>query len=289
MLTRKQILVLNSKGYDIVFERKGKTYALKSSSLSNWDEEKKKKFRKETGLAFALVEDEWVFYNPNQYKIYNNTLKYISTCKKPEQPINCKNYVSVFGEWVGSFLDLSHWDVSNGESFKSMFYGCRRLQSLNLAGWNVSRGRDFSRMFYNCRCLQSLDLSGWNTSKGEEFESMFYGCERLKSINLAGWDVSDSYLGFMFFGCESLESLDLSKWDTSNCRNFSYMFSGCKSLQSLDLSSWSVDRERNCYYMFSNTGIAAINEKSSDELVELLRQGRWSEVKQGSLRKAKLF
>ena len=292
MLTKEQILVFNSKGYDIAFERKGKTYAIKSSSIDSWNEEKKMKFKQETGLDLALIEDEWIFYNPAQYKICVNALKYISEDKKPEQPINYKSYAYLFIEWEGKSLDLSHWDVSNGNDFMYMFYNCRNLQFLDLSGWDVSSSSNFTRMFFNCEHLQALDLSHWDVSKGKRFESMFYGCERLKSLNLASWDTSASDLSFMFYGCKELKSLNLSGWNTSDS-DLSFMLYGCKSLESLDLSDWKVNANTDCQSMFENSGIAKINYSIKDKLAKLLQQGRWSEVKQGgvqdSLQKAELF
>ena len=102
MLTKEQILALNSKGYDLVFEYKDKIYSIKTDSLSNWSEEKKLKFEQESGLTFSLIDDEWVFYNPALYSIWLGSLQYKGKDEKSEQPINCKNYTYMFQDWEGT-------------------------------------------------------------------------------------------------------------------------------------------------------------------------------------------
>ena len=320
MITKEQRLALNSKGYDLIFEWKGKPYALKSESLPSWDEEKKAKFRQESGLDFTCIGNEWVFYNPEQYVFNFGGLKYVGNSEKPDQPINLTDYAYLFEGWNGSYLNLSHWnvsdcryfnsvfrvcknlqsvdlsnwDVSNSKDFRSMFTFCESLQSLDLSSWSVSNSESFGSMFNGCASLQSLDLSNWDVSNSKDFSSMFSDCKSLQSLNLSGWDVSNSKdFSYMFNGCVSLQSLDLSGWDVSKSESFSSMFSNCKSLQSLDLSNWVTNQNACVLSMFNATGIAEINERLGCELVALLLQGRWSEVKQGSiqgtLQESKLF
>ena len=258
MITKEQQLALNSKGYDLVFEWKNKPYAIKTESLAEWSEEKKERFRQESGLDFTLIDDEWIFFNPEQYGLGFESLRYVGNGGRPDQPINCTNFVRLFYMWDGESLDLSHWDVSQVTQFDQMFQACKNLKSLDLTSWDVGKGEGFNHMFAECVSLKFLDLSGWNISNGKE-------------------------LLYMFAECKSLQSLDLSSWDVSNIKKFFRMFCNCKNLKSLDLSTWNVNNCKDFRYMFENTGIAEINEKSNEELVDLLVEGRWSEVKQGSI------
>ena len=251
MLTEEQILALNSKGYDVVFERNDKIYSIKTSSLPNWDKEKKKKFRKETGLDFGLTKTGWVFYNYRQYEFRIDTLRYIGKDKRPEQPINCKDYDSCFCGWEGTLLDLSHWDVSNALSFESMFYHCEKLKHLDLSGWDVKNCTNFKEMFGRCDNLTTLNLDDWNPCNGINFYGMFYKCK-------------------------SIKSLDVEEWDIAKGRNLSIMFCGCHKLVSLDLSNWCIPNGADISKIFMNSGLRGYYDKTDEELEEILEDGEWS-------------
>ena len=302
MITKEQQLVLNSKGYDLVFEWKGKLHAFKSESLAIWDEKKKAKFRQETGLDFAFIRKEWVFFNPEQFEASNQNLQYISKEKKPDQPINCTKYYHMFFDYDGELLDLSHWDVSKITEFDYMFYGCKNLKSLDLTGWDTSSCSLFHNMFSYCKSLRSLELSSWDVSKCEDFSSMFcnccslefldvscwcvdnassffkmfYGCKKLHSLDLSSWNVSRCKdFTAMFSTCHNLESLNLSNWDVSGNNTFNSIFSECQNLKSLDLSGWCISEKAWNTLMFEGSGIEQCLGKPSDELEELLKQGKW--------------
>lgn len=72
-------------------------------------------------------------------------------------------------------LDLSGWDVSKGETFSDMFYGCKNLKELDITNWDVSNGTNFEHMFYDCKLL-NMDISKWNTKSAHTFYGMFFNC-----------------------------------------------------------------------------------------------------------------
>ena len=182
MITKEQKLVLGNKGYDLVFEWKGKMYALKTKSLPSWDEEKWQKLQEETGLtAMCDVTGRWVFYDPEQYDVGCN-LQYIGNNEKPDQPINCIDYPLMFTKYRGASLDLSHWDVSEAISFFSMFFNCKNLKSLNVNNWDVNQCKHFELMFSECSQLRSLNLSNWKVSPEAIFTGMFSECTSLQKV-----------------------------------------------------------------------------------------------------------
>ena len=79
------------------------------------------------------------------------------------------------------------------ESFKNArptscydwFHNCSNLTSIknikNLYTYSVT---DMSFMFYGCKKLNSLDLSSFNTTNVKNVRFMFFGCSGLISINL---------------------------------------------------------------------------------------------------------
>jgi arylsulfatase A-like enzyme len=70
--------------------------------------------------------------------------------------------------------DLSKWDVSNSESFASMFQGARTFD-FDVSTWKVSNAKNFSRMFDLATNFQGRGLTSWDVSAGQDFTEMFRG------------------------------------------------------------------------------------------------------------------
>lgn len=104
---------------------------------------------------------------------------------------------AMFHQNAHTRLDLSKWDVSNGETFSQMFEGNQNLVELKgLDKWNTSKGKDFGEMFFNCAVLKELDISGldtrnastsytdeWNEQIGN-MTNMFGNMPRLQKITI---------------------------------------------------------------------------------------------------------
>ena len=65
------------------------------------------------------------------------------------------------------------------EEMKSMFYNCRRLNSIDTEIFNVNKVINFSHVFEGCENLSILNLSNFQTDNAEDFEKTFYGCKKL--------------------------------------------------------------------------------------------------------------
>ena len=87
-----------------------------------------------------------------------------------------------------------------------MFYGCRKLMSLDLSHFDTSNVTDMRWMFYNCSSLTSLDMSHFDTSNVRTMEEMFYYCSNLTTIY-----------------CNK-------DWNEGVCSSSSDMFAGCVKL-----------------------------------------------------------
>ena len=133
-------------------------------------------------------------------------------------------------------LDISGWNVSNGEDFSHMFDGADFIdfESEGFKNWIVSNGKDFSYMFanhYGTNPPVVFDLSKWDVSNGENFEGMF------KNFN------------------QSLGS-SLQSWDVSNGKNFESMFSGLRfrNLKSViaQVENWKINPDANMRFMLRN-------------------------------------
>ena len=120
----------------------------------------------------------------------------------------------------------------------SMFYNCINLQTLNFNFYarNIS---NMEFMFYGCRKLISLDLSTFNTNYLTSIEAMFYGCSQLSTLNLETFNTFHiNNMSSLFYGCESLTSLNLNTFQTINVEYMDYMFYNCRSLK---LLFWDTD------------------------------------------------
>ena len=133
-------------------------------------------------------------------------------------------------------LDISGWNVSNGENFSHMFDGADFIdfESEGFKSWNVSNGKDFSYMFanhYGTNPPVVFDLSKWDVSNGENFEGMF------KNFN------------------QSLGS-SIQSWNVSNGKNFESMFSGLgfRNLKSViaQVENWKINPDANMRFMLRN-------------------------------------
>ena len=65
------------------------------------------------------------------------------------------------------FKPLQNWNVSNGNNFAGMFWGCSSLSDIKpLKYWDISNNDNFEDMFFGCS--SSLDIKpllNWNISK----------------------------------------------------------------------------------------------------------------------------
>ena len=155
-----------------------------------------------------------------------------------------------------------------------MFYGCKKLKSINFQNANTSSLLMLAYSFYNCESLVSLDLSYFDTSKVISLDSLFYNCRSLISLNLENFNtqlVSD--MNSMFFNDESLISLDLSSFDTRMVNDLDSIFYGCKSLIFINLISFHLEMNTKTENIFPEDIkelIYCINKDSARKIYNFL-------------------
>lgn len=76
-------------------------------------------------------------------------------------------------------------DTSQATNFRSMFFGCWLLQSIDLSSWDISNVTDMFQCFSNCSDLRSVNLVGWNVSNCDNMSSMFSDCWYLTTVLVA--------------------------------------------------------------------------------------------------------
>ena len=89
-------------------------------------------------------------------------------------------------------------------------------------------------MFWGFRKLASVDLSGLDTSRVKSMYGMFRYCESLETVDLSPLDASGvTNMKEMFAGCASLLAVDLSGFDFSQAADASMMFGNCGELRKI--------------------------------------------------------
>ena len=149
-------------------------------------------------------------------------------------------------------IDFSNIDTSQITSMDFTFTGCSKLTSLNLSSFNTSSVNAMICMFSDCTSLTSLDVSSFDTSKVTNMNGMFGNCAELTSLDLSNFNTSEvTNTSLMFRGCENLASLNLSNFDTSKVTNMNSMFSECTNLTSLNISNFDTSSVKTMSGMFS--------------------------------------
>ena len=152
--------------------------------------------------------------------------------------------------------NLGYLNLEDATDFKSVFYGCSSLESIDLTCLDTRHIIDMSILFENCSSLKSVNMNGMNTSSLASTFEMFSGCTSLEEVWLRGWNTSKlEDASGMFRNCSSLKTIDLSDFTIDNLRNVydpysGGMFEGCSSLTTI---AWPVDFTTNAALMSSKT------------------------------------
>ena len=160
----------------------------------------------------------------------------------------------LYGSAITSFTWGGMEVSENLKTLKSMFSGCKSLQSVSLEGLKTSNVTSLGALFYNCNSLSSINLSGCDFSNVTVCSSMFSGCSNLQSIDLSGHNLKNVTNSFgMFKDCEKLTSINFADCDFRKVTGSKYMFYQCKALQTVDLSGAKLS-SKDCYEMFMDCG-----------------------------------
>ena len=206
---------------------------------------------------------EWIFDEGNiaPEGVKNNCKKVVFTPSfKQVKPTSCYSWFDSFSN-LTTIQGIENLNTEEVTNMMFMFYGCKKLTSLDLSSFNTANVTNMNGMFNSCSSLTSLDLSSFDTAKVEEMSLMFGNCTGLTSLDLSSFNTDNvTGMGYMFGGCSGLTSLDLSSFNTANVTNMMNMFIGCKGLTSLDLSSFNTANVEVMSYMFNGcSGLTTIN------------------------------
>jgi len=144
----------------------------------------------------------------------------------------------LFSQSKFKYIDISEWDTSNIEDFRSIFYDCSSIVSVgDLGKWNVSNAKKINAMFTNCSKLSYIgDISSWQVDNVEWANTIFRNCKSLTYVgDLSNWNTSNMvYMQCMFYGCQKLTNVgDITKWKINKNANISeiFKFSGLTNIE----------------------------------------------------------
>ena len=158
---------------------------------------------------------------------------------------------SMFEEQKCLSIELINLKLTQCESLKSMFDGCRRLKEIKFNGMTTQNVTDFASMFRMCQSLRVLDLQSFDTSKATTMRSMFAMCDSLEQLNIQSFRTSNvKTFQKMFYGCRSLVELDCSGFVTRKVKDFTSMFGFCTQLTTLNIQGFSSESACKTQYMF---------------------------------------
>lgn len=145
------------------------------------------------------------------------------------------------------------YDVSNVTDMGFMLNNASGLTDLDLSTWNVSNVNTFYSMFVNTD-LTSINLSNWDTRKCTNMASMFQSNTKLSGVlDLSSFDVANvTDMNNMFnYSYNITEIKGLETWNTIQLCDARDMFNSLINITRLDLSGWKFSSLINTSQMFN--------------------------------------
>ena len=103
----------------------------------------------------------------------SSEISYMNNCFS-----GCTNLISI---------DMSKLDLSSNRCFMNFFMNDINLEEVKFPEKGFNNIYWFYRMFYGCKKLTSIDMSYVYNDNGEYYYEMFKGCTSLEIINLPGF------------------------------------------------------------------------------------------------------
>ena len=163
----------------------------------------------------------------------NNCKKVVFTPSfKQVKPTSCYSWFDSFSN-LTTIQGIENLNTEEVKNMMFMFYGCKKLTSLDLSSFKTANVTNMNGMFISCSSLTSLDLSKFNTAEVTGMTYMFGNCSSLTSLDLSSFNtakVTEMY--YMFNGCSGLTTIYVSDdFTIGNGCSGDNMFSSCSNLK----------------------------------------------------------
>ena len=164
---------------------------------------------------------------------------------------NVETFETMFSESAFN-QDISSWDVSSATTMKNMF----RKSPFNqpIGSWNVANVTSFQSTFRDNKVFDQ-DLSGWGNKLGKvvTMREMFRGSSY--NGDLSAWDMSKVESMWDMFKDAEFNNASIANWDLSSMDNMETMFGGKNCKFNQDISSWDVSNVVNMQNLFKENQV----------------------------------
>ena len=171
----------------------------------------------------------------------------LTTITAPDQPV-ISSMTRLFNNAQNFAGGISHWDVSNIESFQRAFYSTSFNE--DISSWDMSSANTLQEMFWITPFNNGGQpgIGNWDVSN----VTNFYRCFASGSFNqpIGSWTIKTSApvrMDYMFAGGPFNQPID--SWDVSSVTAMNNMFQNAGSFNQ-DLNSWNLASATNMVNMF---------------------------------------
>ena len=168
-------------------------------------------------------------------------------------------------------ITLNNVDMSNVETMKLMFGGCKNLKNINFININASKLISMENMFFSCTKMESAIFTNFVAPDLKSLNSMFYNCYKLKTFKLDGIleNIDSSkieYLDNMFFSCEELRNISLVNITFLELISVKKFISGTSKLENAIFKNLFFPKLVNISYMFYNFYSSEVTDISFENI-----------------------
>lgn len=196
--------------------------------------------------------------NTSEVKYFNNMFCFNGTTSKLKSldlsHFNTSNGLTFKGMFMGlpfKTIDVSNFDTSKANVLSYMFASMTNLQTIDVSNFNTSNVYSFGFMFNHCESLKSIDLKNFDTSNGVDFDNMFSYCLVANPIDISSFKTPKAYyMRSMFNRCKAVETLDFSGFTNEELMYMQYIFQYCEKLKGANFDKFKTPKVRNMSYVF---------------------------------------
>lgn len=147
------------------------------------------------------------------------------------------------GMKIREIVGVGNWGMSACVDFSHMFYGCHYLTDLDLSLWDVSNGENYSHMFADTSGMETLIFddgqgNAWNPTAANSFNAMFNDCGA-DTLDISCFKASKAKCLSQMFERFTGKIIGYETLNTSETTEFGQMFMGVTE-EVLDLSGYDT-------------------------------------------------
>lgn len=253
--------IINNKTYTVVDVKHLKEMIKNKDDISLAVTTNIKSFNSLFGDAYKIDSD-----GDGKFSSLNDSLNRINLLSNFNVDIsswdvsNSESFNSLFKDCISFNQDISHWNMKNAKSTSSMFKNAKSFNQ-NLENWEVQNVTKMFKMFDGAENFNG-DISEWNMSNVTDISGMFKNASNF-NIDISSWNIDNVINNSSFLYGASSFNQDLSIWCFSKSCDSSHSFSYKSALQNSFLPNWG-----GCFVKNKNEYTLCISEKSSKSNID---------------------